>query len=51
MGICDDIDGWLCRPICESEADCTVDGELCYTVYVGEDRAQGFCRPPPPDEG
>lgn len=48
MGICDDLDEWRCRPICFSDADCPIPGELCYTLFTGD---RGFCRPPPPSEG
>lgn len=46
-GMCDDIDGWLCRPVCDEPSDCTP-GDICYTVFNAD---QGFCRPPPPSEG
>ena len=48
MGVCDDLDDWRCKPVCYADADCTVPGEFCYTLFTGD---RGFCRPPPPSEG
>ncbi len=47
-GMCDDLDGYLCRRVCDEASDCdTGAGELCYTVFGDK----GYCRPPPPLDG
>ncbi|MFK7989748.1 MAG: hypothetical protein AB8I08_27260 [Sandaracinaceae bacterium] len=48
MGLCDDLDANRCKPVCEDDGDCPIDGEFCYTVFSTD---QGYCRPPPPDDG
>jgi hypothetical protein len=50
MGLCDADADWLCRPTCESEDDCTVEGDTCWTLFVDPATGvgQGYCRPAPP---
>ena len=47
MGFCDEES--VCRPICETDDDCTVSGESCRQFVIG--RSLGFCGPPPPVDG
>lgn len=47
-GMCDDLDAYLCRPVCDEPSDCTTPGDLCYTVFGA---TKGYCRPPPPSDG
>lgn len=53
MGLCDADTEWLCRPTCAGDADCTVEGEICWTIYFdpATEESTGFCRPAPPPCG
>ena len=47
-GYCDA--GNICRPVCASSAECTVDGESC-RLFVLHGESLGYCGPPPPIDG
>ncbi len=45
-GFCDEAS--VCRPLCESDDECTVAGESCRLFVLGT--PLGFCGPPPSDD-
>ena len=50
QGLCDADEDWLCRPTCGGDEDCTVEGEICWTLIIetASGAGYGFCRPAPP---